>query len=419
MASITIYLQCCCLPTTHKTTTTEQNKTNTHTHTRDPRRNLTSHDRSQRENKGQLFQLIRTFVKKVGVWKENASEVISLMQLILFKASEVQFTVTAQQIQNVLNENLSQSGSGLAKIGTEWGSGEGHFDKTSLTASSSHRSPSPFQRLIHPKDLGGVICLVWVYIMTWGCNMSAIMASDSPEDFSDYLNSDSVRVSSQVLIMCHDNKNIPNVCENNHNIKFHVPSNKTQVMHTTTQTWEIPQSSQSRTTSTFLHDVSLRSASNSEFWMPSRTLLSLSSLRDIWQQNKPQTTKICIQNYIYCVSRRLSPPFKLKLDACAQPCRHFWKQQVNLELTKSTILLSLDQANSSAFGTLLRDRYQGYILRYSRVPWICIYPRGENAAVPVRGSWRGVGETDLIRPVTSSITWVGGDFMSFTSKARG
>ena len=30
MASIPIYLQCCCLPTTHKTTT-EQNKTNTHT----------------------------------------------------------------------------------------------------------------------------------------------------------------------------------------------------------------------------------------------------------------------------------------------------------------------------------------------------------------------------------------------------
>ena len=49
----------------------------------------------------------------------------------------------------------------------------------------------------------------------------------------------------------------------------------------------------SRTTSTFLHDVSLRSASNSKFWMPSRTLLSLSSLRDIWQRNELQTkTKI-------------------------------------------------------------------------------------------------------------------------------
>ena len=66
--------------------------------------------------------------------------------------------------------------------------------------------------------------------------MSAIMASDSPEDFSDYLNSDSVRVSSQVLIMCHDNIIIPNVCENTHNIKFHVSSNKTQDMHTKTQT---------------------------------------------------------------------------------------------------------------------------------------------------------------------------------------
>ena len=188
------------------------------------------------------------------------------------------------------------------------------------------------------------------------------------------------------------------------------------------KTWEISQSSQSRTTSTFLHDVSLRSASNSEFWMPSRTLLSLSSLRDIWQQDKPQTTKKKYADKTVStapLSRRVSPPFKLKSDACAQPCRHFWKQQVNLELTKSTILLSLDQANSSAFGTLLRDRYHGYTLRYSRVPWICIYPRGENAAVPVRGSWRGVGETALTRPVTSSITWVGGDFMSFTSKARG
>ena len=47
---------------------------------------------------------------------------------------------------------------------------------------------------------------------------------------------------------------------------------------------------QSNTTSTFLHDVSLRSVSNSKFWMPSKTLLSPSSLRDIWQQNEPQTT---------------------------------------------------------------------------------------------------------------------------------
>ena len=157
---------------------------------------------------------------------------------------------------------------------------ETSYDRIALTASSSHRSPSPFQRLIHPSDLGGVVCLVWVYIMTWGCNMSAIMASDSPEDFSDYLNSDSAWVSSQVLIMCHDNTIIPNVCENTHNIKFHVSSNKTQYMHTTTQTWEVLQSSQTRTTSTFLHDVSLRSVSNSKFWMPSRTLLSPSSLRD-------------------------------------------------------------------------------------------------------------------------------------------
>ena len=225
-----------------------------------------------------------------------------------FKASEVQFTVTAQQIQNVLNENLSQSESGLAKIGTEWGSGEGHFDKTSLTASSSHRSPSPFQRLIHPKDLGGVVCLVRVYVMTWGCNMSAIMASDSPEDFP-FLKL-RFRLSffpgSHHVPWQHNQKNI---CENTHNIKFNVLSNKTQDMHTTTQAEQISQSSQTRATSTFLHDVSLRSVSNSKFWMPSRTLLSPSSLRDIWKQNEPQTTnktnmqtKLCLLHQSACLA---------------------------------------------------------------------------------------------------------------------
>ena len=69
----------------------------THTHTRDPRRNLTSHDRSQHENKGQLFQLIRTFVKKVGVWKENASEVVSLMQLI---SNSEQVKYSSQSLHN-------------------------------------------------------------------------------------------------------------------------------------------------------------------------------------------------------------------------------------------------------------------------------------------------------------------------------
>ena len=69
----------------------------TNTHTRDPRRNLTSHDRSQHENKGQLFQLIRTFAKKVGVWKENASEIISLMQLI---SNSKQAKYSSQSLHN-------------------------------------------------------------------------------------------------------------------------------------------------------------------------------------------------------------------------------------------------------------------------------------------------------------------------------
>ena len=153
--------------------------------------------------------------------------------------------------------------------------------------------------------------------------------------------------------MCHDNSIIPNVYEITHNIKFRISSNKTQDMHTTTQTWQVPQSSQSRTTSTFLHDVSLRSVSNSKFWMPSRTLLSPSSLRDIWQQNELQTTNKTTCRPKTCHSV-YPPPFKLTLGICAQPYRPFWKQQVNLELTKSTILLLPHQTNSGAFGAHLR-----------------------------------------------------------------
>ena len=132
--------------------------------------------------------------------------------------------------------------------------------------------------------------------------------------------------------------------------------------------------------------------------------------------NLKQLTKQRANKIVSTASISVScPPFKLKLGTGAQPYRRFWKQQVNLELTKS----SLHQANSGAFGTLLRYEHQGYTLRYSRVPWICIYPKGENAAVPVFGSWRAVGETHLILPMTSSITWQGGDLMSFTSRARG
>ena len=57
-----------------------------------------------------------------------------------------------------------------------------------------------------------------------------------PGRFFHYLDSDSARVSSQVLIMCHDNTIIPNVCENTHNIMFHVSRNKAQDMHTRAQT---------------------------------------------------------------------------------------------------------------------------------------------------------------------------------------
>ena len=212
--------------------------------------------------------------------------------------------------------------------------------------------------------------------------MSAIMASDSPGRSSDYLDSDSVWVSSQVLIICHGNSIIPHVHEITHNIKFHISSNKTQDMHTTTQTWQVPQSSQSRTTSTFIHNVSLRSVGNSKFWMPSRTLLSPSSLRDIWQQNEHQKTNRTACKQYYPASAytqdptqtqnwswnlpfqgksapsrftRHIPPFKLTLDLWTQPCRPFESNEWTSSWQRWPTILSFAQrTNSDAFGTLPR-----------------------------------------------------------------
>ena len=229
--------------------------------------------------------------------------------------------------------------------------------------------------------------------------MFAIMASDSSGRFSDYLNSDSTRVSSQVLIMCHDNTIITK-CLWKHS-QHQVPCFKTKLKTCTQQ---------------FKHEK-YRNQANQEqpqpfFMMSPSDLLATPSSECLqercsryrhWETydniNELQTTKKNTDKTVSTASVGVSCPL---LNSNSMPALDHavisWKQQVNLELTKSTILLSLDQVNSSAFGTLLRYRYQGYTLRYPRVPWICIYPRGENAAVPVRGSWRGVGETDLIRP---------------------
>ena len=126
MASITIYLQCCCLPTTHKTTT-EQNKTKTkqtHTHTRPKTKPNVARSESTRKQRPTVSANPHLRVEGRRMKRKRKWNNITHATHLKFKASEVQFTVTAQQIQNVLNENLSQSGSGLAKIGTEWGSGE-------------------------------------------------------------------------------------------------------------------------------------------------------------------------------------------------------------------------------------------------------------------------------------------------------
>ena len=159
MASITMYLQCCCHPTTNETTTREQNK-QTHTHTRPKTKPNVTQSESTRKQRPTVSANPHLREEGRRMKRKRKWNNITRATHLKFKASKVKFTVTAQRIQNTLNENRSQLGSRLAKIGTEWGSGERHSDRTALTVSSSYRSLSPFQRLIHPNDLGGVICLV-------------------------------------------------------------------------------------------------------------------------------------------------------------------------------------------------------------------------------------------------------------------
>ena len=158
MASITMYLQCCCLPTTNETTTTttttEQNKTNTHTRPK-TKPNVTQSE-STRKQRPTVSANPHPHEEGRRMKRKRKWNNITRATHLKFKASKVQFTVTAQQIQN----NRSQLGFRLARIGTEWGSGESPSDRTALTVSSLQRSLSPFQSLIHPSDLGGVICLV-------------------------------------------------------------------------------------------------------------------------------------------------------------------------------------------------------------------------------------------------------------------
>ena len=87
-----------------------------------------------------------------------------------------------------------------------------------------------------------------------------------PGRISDYLNSDSVRVSSQVLIICHDNTIIPKMFVQT----LTTSSSMFQAAKLKSCTQQLKHEkyrnqANQKTTSTFLHDVSLRSASNSEF----------------------------------------------------------------------------------------------------------------------------------------------------------
>ena len=158
MASITLYLQCCCLPTTNKITTTtttnnkqqtttnnnnnkqqqnrteqnrteqnrteqnrtEQNRTNRHTHTRPKTKNNVARSESTRKQRPtasanpHLREEGRR-MKRKRKWS-NISPACNSSQIQNF--CKVTFPVTAWRIQNTLNENRSQLGFRLAKIGT-------------------------------------------------------------------------------------------------------------------------------------------------------------------------------------------------------------------------------------------------------------------------------------------------------------
>ena len=186
-------------------------------------------------------------------------------------------------IQNVLNENCSQLGSRLAKIGTGWGSGERHSDRTALIVSSSQRSLSipPFNvwSILMVSKMQNFMCKF--PIISWKQHITMSMASA----FLEVLRySDAFWVSSQVLITCHDNfynhttytkitqRQSPCFSKKQNSRHVHASSNHVQ---------QHPVQSQHKN---MIHDVSLRSSSNSKFWMTSRTLLSPSSLRDKTKQ---------------------------------------------------------------------------------------------------------------------------------------
>ena len=107
----------------NKTTTTEQNKTNAHTHTHTQRpKTKPNVARSESTRKQRPTVSANPHLRKEGrrIKRKRKWNNITHATHLKFRASEVQFAVTAQQIQNVLNENLSPSRSRLAKIGTEW-----------------------------------------------------------------------------------------------------------------------------------------------------------------------------------------------------------------------------------------------------------------------------------------------------------
>ena len=103
MASVHDQLQCCLLvPKTN-----ENKKTKHQQHTRDPRRRQTKHCRSQHNNKGRLFQLIRILHWKIGVSdKRNCHQFKILRQNSTFVVSLVLNVITLLHQANSASNKL-------------------------------------------------------------------------------------------------------------------------------------------------------------------------------------------------------------------------------------------------------------------------------------------------------------------------
>ena len=184
-------------------------------------------------------------------------------------------------------------------------------------------------------------------------------------------------VSSQVLIICHDNIIITKCLwkHSQHQVQYFKQQNSRHAHNNSNMrntaikpiknnfyfsSWCLPQICQQLQVLNAFKNVALAIVIERHY-THTTTKRTLNN-----EQNNIQT-KSCLLRQSVCL-----PPFKLMLDVCVQPYRLLWKQQVNLELTRInySLVASPDELKC------LWHSAQGYTRRYSRVPCTWTYPRG-------------------------------------------